>query len=609
MIDPHTITAFDFETWGREDHYALQPFRMRTGDAWLTSAAIAYFKDGRLCAKSNRMPTAAQLAEWLATQAGRYVVCWNTPFDIAWLLVLDELHPDLGIRDKVFAINWLDGMLLYRHAINAPRYKEEGRMSLSLKEAVKEFFPSEAGYQEGVAFDPQSEVQWAQLRYYNKDDAKFTLRITVLLLQTLPEKVIRNAFIEARCLPLVADTKINGLRVNPLKAAKLGDQLGIARNAALTTLALQNGMLEWEKIIASPKQLRELLYEQWLLPVPHLTETGQPSTDKEALQILGLVDDRANLIYAYRENQTRKTKFCDGALQALDYNGDGYVRPDCRVFGTYTGRCTYASKQGKGKAQVPTGIAIHQWVNQEEYRELIVVDDDSELIEADFAGQEYRWMAVESQDPTMLGMCAPGEDAHAFMASRIQPAYEYEWIRANREEDPAANKARKLGKVGNLQLPVPHWLAHADQGGRRAARRAAQPRGRGHRHGHLPQDLPQGAEILVQANSLRQVLRLRQDHGRTACPAWPIQHVAVRGQVEAREHEHQLPHPGGRRGSEVPRPAGGEELSAQGRRALPDGATRWHVLPRAQGHRGARRPGPQEAAEQPALSPGVGARP
>jgi DNA polymerase-1 len=450
MINPYDITAFDVETWGREEHYALQPFRMRTGHAWLTCCAIASFKNGRLVASSNRLPTAPQLAAWLDTVAGRYVVCWNAPFDIAWLLVLDELHPRLGIRDKVFAVNWLDGMLLYRHAINAPRYKEEGRMSLSLKEAVKEFFPSEAGYQEGVAFNPENEVQWAQLRYYNKDDAKFTLRITVLLLQTLPAKIKRNAFIEARCLPLVADTKVSGLRINAEKARVLSHDLGEKRDSALVQLAFSEGMLDWEKIIASPKQLRELLYDQWLLPIPHLTDTGQPSTDKEALAILGLLDDRANLIYEVRENTTRRTKFAEGALNSIAYNGDGHTRPDFRTFGTYTGRGTYSSKQGRGKTEVPTGVAIHQWVNDADYRALIEVDEDSVLIEADFAGQEYRWMAVESDDPTMLEMCAPGEDAHSFMASQIRPELSYDWIRANREEDPVAKKIRKLGKVGNL---------------------------------------------------------------------------------------------------------------------------------------------------------------
>jgi DNA polymerase-1 len=59
-------------------------------------------------------------------------------------------------------------------------------------------------------------------------------------------------------------------------------------------------------------------------------------------------------------------------------------------------------------------------------------------------------MAVESGDPVMLDLCQPGQDAHAFMGSRIQPELEYDWIAQNRDDDPVAKAARKMGKVGNL---------------------------------------------------------------------------------------------------------------------------------------------------------------
>jgi DNA polymerase-1 len=451
MIDVRSITAYDTETWGREDAFALQPFRMRHWEAWITSVALAYYDDhGVLQTDVIREPTAEELANWLDTVKGQYVVCWNAPFDVAWLLVLDEMYPEYEIRAKVFAVNWLDGMLLYRHAINAPRYREEGRMSLGLKEAVAEFYPDEAGYEEGVTFNPQTPEEWERLLFYNKRDCRFTLRIVGYLLGVLPEKVVRNAFLEARCIPLVADSKVAGLRINAERAQALAGRLTEKRDAALVQLALSEGMLEWEKVLASPKQLASLLYETWGLFAPHLTDKGAPSTDKEALAILGLEDPRANLIHTYRECQTRKTKFCDGALISLDYNGDGHVRPDCRVFGTYTGRCTYSSKIGKGKAQVPSGVAIHQWVNDPEYRALIEEDEDTEIIEADFAGQEFRWMAVESGDAVMLSLCMPGEDAHSYMAAQIKPALAYRWIMENRNEDPVAKAIRKMGKVGNL---------------------------------------------------------------------------------------------------------------------------------------------------------------
>lgn len=451
MIDVRKVTAFDFETGGAEDLFPLQPFRLLHGQAWINSAAIATFDErGRIFSESIRQPTPEELADWLDTVAGTYVVCWNTPFDVSWLLAVDKLHPHLGIRAKVFAVNWLDGMLIYHHWINAPRYMEQGRESIGLKEAVAKLFPTEAGYEEGVNYNPQTEAEWATLLDYNERDCKFALRILAHVLTQLEPGVLRCAIIEARCLPLVADTRVEGVKINEAAARALTERLTVERNAALVKLAFNAGMRDWEKVIASTKQLRHLLFDEWNLPIQHLTKTGQPSTDAEALTLLSGMDPNAGLIHTARDCTNRNTKFAVGALNSLAYNGDGYSRPEFKVFSTYTGRGTYGSKQGKGKGERPVGIALHQWVNDPEYRALIEVDEDSDLIEADFSGQEFRWMAVMSDDPTMLDLCEPGQDAHAFMGHRIQPDYAYEWIVANKEEDPEAKRIRKMGKVGNL---------------------------------------------------------------------------------------------------------------------------------------------------------------
>lgn len=101
-------------------------------------------------------------------------------------------------------------------------------------------------------------------------------------------------------------------------------------------------------------------------------------------------------------------------------------------------------------AEFPSGIAIHQWKRDPEFRKLIRAPHGMTLIEADFAGQEFRWMAVESGDPIMLGLCQPGEDAHAFMGARCT-GVTYDWLREN-AETPDGKPKRQLGKVANLSL-------------------------------------------------------------------------------------------------------------------------------------------------------------
>ena len=47
----------------------------------------------------------------------------------------------------------------------------------------------------------------------------------------------------------------------------------------------------------------------------------------------------------YREALGNKTKFADAVLKSVAYNADGRTHPQAFVFGTYSGRVTYASKQ------------------------------------------------------------------------------------------------------------------------------------------------------------------------------------------------------------------------------------------------------------------------
>lgn len=469
MIDIRKITAWDVESWGSQPLYALQPFRLVNREAWLTSCAVAYWDGEEIATEVLKHPTPEQLVAWLdaVIAAGHYVVCWNAPFDVGWLLAMDIANPELGIRERVFAINWLDALLLYRHMINAPRYRPDGRVSLGLKPAVERFIPIMAGYEDDVTFDPQTEEEWEKLLTYNQRDCRFTLHLTEHFLTHLTREQVRCALIEARAIPFAADAFINGLKINTDKARIIGERMDEQRKLAFVKLKMNHPADIDEKVLASPAKLRKLLFETWgLKPIKWSVETDDPSTDKETLLTLGLDDPRAKLVHQYREGSYLKAKFSTGLIGydvvdakgqpkhvvgSVEYNGDGMTRPQFRIFGTYTGRGTYSSKVGKGAAEQPIGCAIHQWKRDAEFREIIEPPEGYDLIELDFAGQEFRWMAVLSGDLTMLSLCDPGEDAHAFMAAKIVNG-DYRHIQRMAGEDKAVKQQRYLGKVANLSL-------------------------------------------------------------------------------------------------------------------------------------------------------------
>ena len=443
------LCGFDLETRGVQTGFALQPFRIGTGEAWITSAAIA--TDTKVVGRLN--PAKEWLRQCLqaAAKTDTTIVGHNIAFDISWLIAL-------GLRDEVFACGFLDTLLLWKHATASPDWTGHAPASYGLKAAVKKFYPDEGGYEDGVDFNADTPEELQKLLTYNKLDAELTLKLARLFISKLTERQLNNALIEACCIPLVADAHGMGIVADRDAAEALAQKLDEKAKLAMVTLAFHpksNGPVP-EDVVRSPTKLRKLLYQDWCLPVVKLTDKGASSTDRDVLSQLAPLDERAALLNEYRESIGNRTKFAVGTMNSLDYNGDGRVRPVFRVFGTYSGRMTVSSKVLKGKDERPTGIPLHQMKRGQEFRNLIVAPEGHTLLELDFSGQEYRWLAVMSRDTTMLGLCAPGEDGHSYMAAKVGQ-WNYKTLRTvvhqpEHADYKEAKRLRQLGKVANLSL-------------------------------------------------------------------------------------------------------------------------------------------------------------
>lgn len=449
-----SFASFDFETSGKLPEYALQPWRVKTGEAWPTSLATIRTVQSKPVVGGCLNPTKQDMKLFLEEAADTHtrIVGWNTAFDIAWLLAYD-------LETLVFANKWLDGMLLWRHWFIEPEYDmaRHHKKSYTLKNWVREFMPKYAGYEEDIDFHNPDLVVRQKLHKYNIRDTLFTLRaakdLWSRLLESDPRR-LRAALIEADILPHVAMANLRGLPVDPLSTHELQAHLTAKASKALKSLE-PHGVTE--KIVRSPTQLATLLYDTWKLPVLKENtgkKTGKTtrSTDKEVLHELSFQDERAKTLKEYREALNNKTKFADGPDASSEYNGDGRVRPSAIIFGTYSGRLTYASKQGRNKDERPIGFALHQEKRDKEFRRIIRAPEGYTLMEFDAAGQEFRWMAIASNDPVMLNLCMPGEDPHSYMGAQIAHRDYQELIFLVHAEDKQAGNDRKLGKVANLSL-------------------------------------------------------------------------------------------------------------------------------------------------------------
>jgi DNA polymerase-1 len=459
MWDDSKYIAFDFETSGTLPEYALQPWRVAQHKAWVTSLATARKIPNKLVIEGGI--TVGRPTPYLlcmidgflndAIEHNLTVVGWNVAFDISWLLAY-------GFESKVNQLKFLDGMLLWRHLTVEPEYDtvRHKKRSYGLKAAVAEILPQFAGYESEVDFHAVDAESLLKLQKYNEQDTMFTLRLTRHFYNELakdPQR-LKAALIEADCLPMVAKANLEGMLVDVDTTEALGNRLVQVAADMLTRLA-PHGVTE--KVVRSPKQLSKLMFEDWGLPVFKQNvsaKTGNitDSTDKEVLHELSFVDPRAAEIRLYREALGNKTKFVDAPLKSVDYNADGRTHPLAMVFGTYTSRMTYASKQGRNKDERQIGFALHQMKRGKDFRSIIAAPPGYTLMEFDAAGQEFRWMAIASGDETMLELCLPGEDPHGFMGARIRHMDYRELVAKVKAGDKDAKDGRQLGKVANLSL-------------------------------------------------------------------------------------------------------------------------------------------------------------
>lgn len=462
--------SLDVETSGNLPEYALQPHRVRQGKAWLTTLATSS-RDASGAIKSNGLILYGRSADEVrsilesilrtARDERARILGWNTPFDCAWIMAHELI-------DLAMECQWLDGMQVWKHVDMEPSFVD-GKSTMGgrgLKRAAQ-IFTNQGGYEVGVDYHDMSLGNLRKLLAYNIDDTELTLKITEGQWDLLDLRRRAVVLTEASAIPLVARANLEGMLVDEAAVEVLDttlDQLRAQLHADMSKLGVT------EDIVRSPAKLATLLFKKWGLPI--LKENpptaaaikkaevagiepppGKPSTDKEVLHELSIDYPNVEKLGKWRESMNLRNKFVTKLRDSIVYNGDGNVtRPNGVIFGTYTSRLTYASKQGRGQSMRQIGFALHQMKSDKRFRGMLIAPPDHDIVEFDAAGQEFRWMAIESEDETMLSLCLPDEDAHSYMTTQIRNEDYRAFLARVQAEDEPATKQRKLGKIANLSL-------------------------------------------------------------------------------------------------------------------------------------------------------------
>lgn len=433
------------------DNYALEPWRARQGKAFISS--LHFLSCNGLRKVFIERPTRDQLIHFLDSLKGQEVWCWNTTFDVAWLIASIEPRKLATIPQCIRDIRWRDGLLLAKWVING-QAADRTFYSFSLANVVSDACRDEEGNQEFVAFKNGAPLS-SDSKYWTDRgilDCIWTQKVINKIWPRLAETQHLGFIIEQACIPTVANSWLIGLYIDRSKLQQLEDDIMMEnrRIAELVNFDIS--------IVSSPKQMQKLLFQDMGFPVQKQTPSGSASTDVETLKLL-LYELKQKqhpnvaimeYIMTLKNNSTVLSKYVNTVWQALERTGEDCVYPIPKMFGTGSGRFTYSNETKKG---FKVSFAAHQIPRKEKrVRGYVVAPEDQIISEYDAAGQESRIMAMWSQDPVMVDIFTHNKNFHAMTAcGLVGYAYEDFMARYKAENDEGPfTEYRQMGKLGNL---------------------------------------------------------------------------------------------------------------------------------------------------------------
>lgn len=444
---------------------ALEPWRVRQGKAEISSISVCRPDNSvkRIVNNIARSEWVREVSDLLRDLRGQRVFAHYANFDIAWNIATLQHDKFKSIPQEITDIKWADSVTLMKWLING-QIAEDSRFSYSLANLVETFLPEHPLTPEFLKMKAQSVAAGADDEYWEARgdmDVIMTKALVEKMIVKVPESMRVGLMTEWADLPAVANSWVNGIPIDSHKIDELDDQI-IKR---VKSLAEEVGVAE--TVISSPKQLGNLLFNQWQLTPWSYTPSKQPSTAADdllwiAYELRGTNPDLANkldCIIACKENKTLKSKYINSLRDALSYTGDGYIYGIPKLFGTYTGRMTYSNRTKKDGPKV--SIALHQLPRVKgknaatirQIRSLLRAPEGMGVMEFDASGQESRLMAIRSGDPVMINIFNKGLNFHSMTGAAII-GMEYNEFQKNYKEQEKTGgyyiEQRQLGKLTNL---------------------------------------------------------------------------------------------------------------------------------------------------------------
>jgi len=251
------------------------------------------------------------------------------------------------------------------------------------------------------------EVDVVKVAEYAVEDAEIAWQLSRILKEELKQQGLWDLYwnLERPLIPILAEMEFTGIRVDTDELKRQSQQLSLR----LTDLIQEIYQIAGHEFnIASPLQLRTVLFEELKLPVFKKTKTG-PSTDQSVLEKLASLHELPAKITEHRHLSKLKSTYLD-ALPDLVNPETGRIHASFNQVVAATGRL---SSSDPNLQNIP--------VRTEEGRQIrkafIPVNENWQLLCADYSQIELRILAHLSQDEALSQAFHAGADIHTAVAA------------------------------------------------------------------------------------------------------------------------------------------------------------------------------------------------
>lgn len=255
-----------------------------------------------------------------------------------------------------------------------------------------------------------NQVPLAEASTYASEDADVCLRLHHILWPKLQmtgrlAKVYEE--LERPLLPVLARMERHGVLLDvPLLRAQSEDLAKRLAELEAETYRLAGTSFN----VNSPKQLQEILFTQFKLPVLQKTATGQPSTAEAVLQELALDYPLPQVIIDYRSLNKLMTTYTNKLPEQVN-NKTGRVHTSYHQAVTATGRL---SSSDPNLQNIPVRTAEGRRI-----RQAFIASPGYQILSADYSQIELRIMAHLSEDVSLLTAFAANKDIHQATAAEV----------------------------------------------------------------------------------------------------------------------------------------------------------------------------------------------